>query len=116
MSKKQSKGDKTLTDEEIDRQFRAVADAFIDLANEQAEKTHAENVGMAMLYAVSRFNAYVVTMHADNLEKYENDLPDAKKYFLEQYADMLDENLEDYKKSFEPALKYANLMKKNGAR
>ncbi|HEY5734869.1 MAG TPA: DUF3144 domain-containing protein [Gammaproteobacteria bacterium] len=100
-----------MTEDETDKQFREIADAFIDLANSKKEQTHAENIGMAMLYAVSRFNAYVVAMHADNLEKYEADAPQAKAYFLQQYESMLEENIADYKKIYQPPLKYAHLMK-----
>lgn len=101
-----------MTEDETDRQFREIADAFIDLANKQAEQAPAENVGMAMLYAASRFNAYVVALHADDLEKYEKDVPEAENYFKQQYGNMLQENIEDYKKVYQPQLKYEHLMKK----
>ena len=102
-----------MTEDEIEQQFREFADSFIDLANKHAEQTHAENVGMSLLYAASRFNAYVVAMHADNLEQYEQDMPDAVKYFKEQYASMLEENIQDYKKVYQPKLKYEHLMKED---
>ena len=102
-----------MSEEEIDKQFREIADAFIDLANTRAEGIPAETVGMAMLYAVSRFNAYVVAAHAGSAQKYAEDQQPAKKYFLETYQKMLEENLEDYKKIFDTDLKYAHLMSKN---
>lgn len=102
-----------MTEDETDQQFREFADGFIDLANKQAEQAPAENVGMALLYAASRFNAYVVALHADNLEQYEKDMPEAADYFKEQYANMLQENIEDYKKVYQPQLKYEHLMNKD---
>jgi len=99
--------DENLSDEELDEIFRRMVDSFIDRANELAESNGPENVGMALLYAASRFNAHVVSKHAENEEAYEKDLPRARKFFNEQYQSMLDENLEDYKRVYG---KYANFM------
>ena len=101
--------DKTLNDEELDEIYRRMVDMFIDRANEFAESESQENVGMALLYAASRFNAFVVSQHANTLEDYERDLPKARDFFREQYRQMLDENLEDYKQVY---TKYAHLTKK----
>ncbi len=84
-------------------------DEFIDQANALAETQSAENVGLALLYAASRFNAYVVSRHADTLEDFERDVQRARKFFTGQYAEMLDENLEDYKQLYS---KYAHLTRK----
>ena len=101
--------DDTINDDELDVAYRHMADLFIDQANELAEDNSPENVGMALLFAASRFNAYVVSQHAQTLEDYERDLPKAHEFFLAQYQQMLDENLEDYKQVYS---KYAHLLKK----
>jgi hypothetical protein len=101
--------DETISDEELDAAYRGMVDQFIDLANELAENNGPENVGMALLYAASRFNAHVVSQHAESVENYERDLLKAKKFFIGQYKEMLDENLEDYKEVFS---KYANFIRK----
>lgn len=101
-----------MSDADVDLQFKAIADQFIDLANQQVKNAHAENVGMALLYAASRFNAYVVASNAENLEKYESDVKTASDFFQGKYQEMLRENLDDYKKAYEPALKYSHLMDK----
>ena len=101
--------DETLSDEELDEQYRRMVDSFIDQANELAEANSAENVGMALLYAASRFNAHVVSQHAKDQEGYEKDLPRARDFFCGQYQRMLDENLEDYKSIYG---KYANFMRR----
>jgi hypothetical protein len=101
--------DENLSDEELDEQYRRMVDSFIDRANELAETNSAENVGMALLYAASRFNAHVVSQHAENEESYEKDLPKARDFFCGQYQRMLDENLEDYKSIFG---KYANFTRR----
>ena len=101
--------DKTLSDEELDEIYRRMVDMFIDHANEFAESESQENVGMALLYAAARYNAFVVSQHANTLEDYERDLPRAREFFRGQYQQMLDENIEDYKQVY---TKYAHLIKK----
>ena len=101
--------DDTISDDELDVAYRGTVDLFIDRANELAEDNSPENVGMALLFAASRFNAYVISQHAQTLEDYERDLPKAREFFLAQYQQMLDENLEDYKQVYS---KYAQFLKK----
>jgi hypothetical protein len=101
--------DNTISDEELDVAYRHMVDLFIDCANELAEDNSPENVGMALLYAASRFNAHVVSQHAESLESYERDLSKAQDFFINQYQQMLDENLEDYKQVYS---KYAQFLKK----
>lgn len=100
--------EQALTDEELDQQFRSMVDQFIDQANEFSKVESIENVGMAMLYAASRFNAFVVSQHAKSLEAYQSDTPRAQAFFLKQYQEMLEENLEDYQQVFQ---KYSHLKK-----
>ncbi|MCP4387945.1 MAG: DUF3144 domain-containing protein [Gammaproteobacteria bacterium] len=101
--------DDTISDEELDDIYRRMIDLFIDRANEFAETNSKENVGLALLYAAARFNAHVVSQHANTLEDYENDLPRARQFFQDQYQEMLEENLEDHKQNY---TKYANFLKK----
>ena len=101
--------EETLSDEELDEIYRRTIDLFIDQANEFAETNSKENVGLALLYAASRFNAYVVSQHANTLDDYERDLPRARDFFRQQYEQMLDENLDDYRKIYS---RYAHLLKK----
>lgn len=101
--------DETLSDEELDEIYRAMVDSFIDRANELAEHNSVENVGMALLYAASRYNAHVVSQHAEDEKAYEKELPRAREFFTGQYQRMLDENLEDYKSIYG---KYSNFMRR----
>ena len=101
--------DETLSDEELDELYRRTIDSFIDRANEFAETNSKENVGLALLYAAARFNAFVVSQHANTLDDFEADLPRARDFFRQQYAQMLDENLDDYKQLYS---RYAHLLKK----
>ena len=101
--------DDSINDDEFDTAYRRMVDLFIDRANELAEEDSPENVGMALLFAASRFNAHVVSKHAQTVEDYERDLNRAREFFVGQYQQMLDENLEDYKQVYS---KYAQFLKK----
>ena len=50
-----------ISDEELDKRYRELIDSFIDHANELSAHNSIENVGLALLFAASRFNAYVVS-------------------------------------------------------
>ena len=89
-----------MSDEATEREFRRVADTFIDLANEHIASIQKENVGMALLFAAARFNAFVVASHSPTLDKYENDREKAIEFFSSSYLDMLRENLEDYRRAY----------------
>jgi hypothetical protein len=96
------------SDDKVDILYRQMVDAFIDRANDFAEKNGSENTGMALLFAASRFNAFVVSQHAETPEGYEADLAKARNFFQSQYREMLDENLEDYKQVYS---KYSKFIK-----
>lgn len=98
------------SDEDIDLIYRQMVDSFIDRANQLAEDNGAENVGMALLFAASRFNAFVVSQHAQSLEAYKADKVKAKQFFAAQYDEMLDENLEDYQQVYN---RYSSFIKKH---
>lgn len=91
--------------EEIDREFRAVVDKFIALANEQMENVKREHVSMALLYAAARFNSFIVSTHAPSREKFRTDRPAAFKFFTGEYHRMLGENLDDYERVYETRAK-----------
>ena len=100
--------DEGISDQELDKRYREMIDTFIDQANTHAENNSPENVGMALLFAASRFNAFVVSQHAENLPDYEKDTVKARSFFSAQYLEMLDENLEDYKKVYQKYYKFTN--------
>ena len=101
---------KPLSDDEVDVVYRQMIDSFIDRANELADQNSPENVGMALLFAASRFNAFVVSQHAEKLEDYEKEMEKAQHFFTNQYQEMLTENLEDYKKVYEKYYKFTKLQ------
>ena len=93
--------DNLMNDEELDEHFRKLVDLFIDQGNELAKQSNRQNVSLALLHAASRYNAFVVSSEAESLDDYKKDLVGARRFFLTQYEEMLDENLEDYKKVYE---------------
>ena len=100
--------DEGINDEELDKRYRGMIDTFIDQANTHAENNSPENVGMALLFAASRFNAFVVSQHAESLPDFEKDIEKARSFFSAQYLEMLDENLDDYKKVYQKYHKFTN--------
>ena len=100
-----------MTDEELDAQYRELTDAFIDQANQLVKQSNIENVSLALLHAAARFNAYVVSSHAATLTEYEHELDKARTFFMSSYDEMLNENLQDYKKVYMDDYKYMNFMK-----
>ena len=94
--------DEAVQDEEAtEREFRRVADTFIDKANEHLNTVPKENVGMSLLFAAARFNAFVVASHSKTVEKYEAERAQAIEFFQEQYLRMREENLDDYRRVYE---------------
>lgn len=101
-----------MSEEDIDKEFRRMVDSFINLANEHGEKGVRENVSMALLYAASRYNAFIVSSHATSVEDYDASREKAYEFFLDQYKKMLTENLDDYRKIYDEDFKYSHLVKK----
>ena len=73
-----------------------VVEAFINLANAQTENMSPGNVSSALLYAASRFNAFIV---ASNAENFSEEKEQSIQYFLGQYEKMLRDNMDDYEKN-----------------
>ncbi len=79
-----------------DAEFIALADAFVALANARSAEAGGVKVGAAMLYAATRFNAYVVASRTRDADELKADRDMALQYFAEQHNAMLAENLDDY--------------------
>jgi phosphate uptake regulator len=99
-----------MSDKDIDQEYRSIINSFIDLANKHSESANRENVSMALLFAASRFNSFIVASHASDIKKYEADRNKAFEFFTREYHKMLNENLDDYKKFFDENMKYAHLI------
>jgi hypothetical protein len=88
------KGD--MSNEQTDKEFRVRADAFIHLANEQRKNANNDKVNASLLYASTRFTAFIVASAAEGVEEMKEDRDEAVRYFTEKFREMLVENIDDY--------------------
>ncbi len=104
-----------MNQEELNAEFRKIADSFIDVANKHCDQVENTKVASAQLFATARFSAFVVASRTKNLEDYESEIDNAVNFFSEEFKKMLAENLEEYKQVFakrqQDAPKYKHLMK-----
>jgi vacuolar-type H+-ATPase subunit E/Vma4 len=86
---------------DADDDFYKRADAHIHIANEQIEKVGRGKVSASMMYATARFNSWISACKAESGD----DLVEGKEkiieYFVEQYREMLTENLDEYVRNFD---------------
>ncbi len=78
----------------------ATVDKFIDLANEQKKQLGSHQAGMAMTYAASRFQAFLLAEQSGTAEALDANTETAVEAFMEQYRTMLTENLKEYHQNF----------------
>jgi hypothetical protein len=84
------------SEEKVDNRFRGRADAHIHLANEQCSEADAGEVSASLLYAASRFNAYVVASLAPDAKTLRSRRQEAVDYFSDQFRQMFEDNIDDY--------------------
>jgi hypothetical protein len=86
---------------DADDAFYNRADAHVHLSNDQlAEEPGRGKVSASMLFAASRFNAWVSACGFASSEDMANAKTETIAYFVEQYRLMLEENLDDYINNF----------------
>lgn len=90
-----------MSKEQTDEEFRLRADAFIHLANEQRHDASNDEVNASLLYAATRFNAFIVASAAKDVEEMKEDRDEAIRYFTERFRQMLLENIDDYVQNYE---------------
>jgi hypothetical protein len=86
---------------ETDEKFFERADAHISLANNQVKDETRGKVSASMMYATSRFNAWVGACNCESAEELASAREQALEYFVQQYREMLQENLDEYIRNFE---------------
>ncbi|PML78719.1 DUF3144 domain-containing protein [Enterovibrio norvegicus] len=85
----------------VDNEFYDRADAHIRLSNEHiSEEISKGKASASMMYATSRFNAWVSATGWENGEEMHAAKEETIAYFVEQYKAMLEENLNDYIDNF----------------
>ena len=86
----------------IDDEFYGRADQHIQLSNQQiTEEIEKGKVSASMLFATSRFNAWISASGWETAEELANAKQETIEYFLAEYRKMLEENLDEYIENFE---------------
>lgn len=87
--------------QDTDDKFLEHADAYISLANEQIKDSTRGKVSASMMYATSRFNAWVGACGCQTAEELAAARDEAIEYFVQRYREMLEENLDAYIQNFD---------------
>ena len=86
---------------DVDKEFFERADAYITVANEQAQTVNRGKVSASMMFATARFNAWVSASGTETGEELASVKDEALEYFLSEYRKMLEENLDEYIEHFD---------------
>jgi hypothetical protein len=81
--------------------FQQRADEFIAVANQQVPECSVDDVNSSILYSAARFNAFSVARSVDSADKLQAEKQQAIEYFTQRYAEMLNQNLEEYISRFD---------------
>ncbi len=95
----------------IDGNFYKRADAHIALANSHInENTTPADATNSLMFASSRFNAWITAAGFKNAEEMKNEKQEILDFFTTQYRHMLEENFNNYIDNFE---QFISSAKKN---
>ena len=86
---------------DVDKEFFERADAYITVANEQAQTVNRGKVSASMMFATARFNAWVSASGTESGEELASVKEEAIEYFVSEYRKMLEENLGEYVEHFD---------------
>ena len=84
-----------------DKDFFDRADAHIHIANEQTAKVSRGKASASLMYAAARFNSWISACKAESGADLLAGKEEIVEYFLQEYREMLNENLDDYAKNFD---------------
>jgi PPE-repeat protein len=86
---------------DTDEKFYTRADAHINLANGELAGASRGKVSASMMFAASRFNAWVSAHDFESGEEMASKRQEITEYFIGQYRAMLDTNLDNYIENFD---------------
>lgn len=95
---------------DTDEKFYARSDAHIHLSNEQLADAARGKVSASMMFATSRFNAWVSAQGFQSGEDMASKRDEAVAYFTNQFKLMLEENMDNYIANFDS---YMGFQKKS---
>jgi len=87
-----------------DKEFYALADAYIALANSQSKNADPGKVSATFLYAAARFNIFLVATGANSANEFAAKKENIFDYFMAEYKKMLEEHFADYHENFDKYL------------
>ena len=82
-------------------EFWARADALINLANDQCENAHPNEVSASTMFASARFNAFILASSSDSAEHMKQERERALEYFTDQFRKMMESNLDEFAQNFD---------------
>jgi hypothetical protein len=85
----------------IEKTFQERCDEFIAVANQQHAETDVENVNAALLFSAARFNVFSTVRQFDDVEQLKEEKQKIVDYFTQRYADMMNQNFEEYIERFD---------------
>ncbi len=88
-----------------DNEFYALADAFINLANEKCRNADPGKISATILYAAARFNTFIVATGAKSAEDFAASREKSFDFFIGEYRKMLVEHFADYEEHFDRYMK-----------
>jgi hypothetical protein len=97
---------KTGNPQDNDPQFWDMAEQFIELANGSLENADAGKIGAAMLFAATRFNAFVVASSSIDRAEFIEDMDETMDYLSKQFRQMLGDNLRDFRDNYKVYIKH----------
>lgn len=88
-----------------DQEFWDLAEQFIEQANNALENSEPGKISAAMLYAATRFNAFVIASSSVDRKEYIADMDESMDYLSKQFRHMLGDNLRDFKENYKHYVK-----------
>ncbi len=89
-----------------DQQFWDLTEQFIELANQSLESAEAGKIAAAMLFAATRFNAFVVASSSIDRAEFAADMDESMEYLSKQFRHMLGDNLRDFRDNYKVYIKH----------
>ena len=90
---------------EINNKFFDRVDEFIQVANQQLASNSKGEVSASLVFAASRFNAWLSATGFNNAKEMEDARAETIEYFTTEFKKKLIENLDDHIKNFDDYMK-----------
>lgn len=83
------------------QQLWDLIDGLIEQANQSCDQgLEPGEAHQALMYAAARYAAFVAAASSESRKDFLEDVSDAKKFYLDQFRQLLHENFDDYVENF----------------